>query len=236
MVVPVVLGASTFDFNPMRSEQARLSRSLVLPSPRDKDDTSMVMELEDNPVGGASPDRVPFKYPTFVKVHFDKTGALPIFELWMKDNFDQEYKISKEHRLDPQNQTAYINVAPALNTTQQINFNPLIGGGPHDGTVNNNFAINPMTGEVFRNAYWDQGRRTIVGANGVNQNGTHITTGNPGVFQGDLVGTIKFDGITGLGLAAINTRIADISNAIEGVTKVLSVASGNMDAVIQLVR
>lgn len=227
MVVPVVLGATAFDFNTPRNEQARLSRALVLPSPRDKDDTSQVMELEDQPTA-SNPDRVPFKYPTFVKVRFDKSGALPIFELWMKDNFDQEFKVSKERRVDPLDPATYIDVVPALNTTQLINENPLIGTSPPDGEVNNNFAVNPITGEVYRNAYWDQGARVIRDSAG----NTPIDNN----FLGDLVGTIKFDGVTGLALAAINTRIAAVSNAIEGMTKVLSVTSGNYDAVIQLVR
>lgn len=243
MVVPVVLGATAFDFNTPRNEQARLSRALVLPSPRDKDDTSQVMELEDQPTA-SNPDRVPFKYPTFVKVRFDKTGALPVFELWMKDNFDQEHKISKES-LDggatisnatiPAN---YINgtntgvydttIANVGNTVARINTNPLVGGSPTDGEINNSFAVNPITGEVFRNAYWDQVNRVIRD----NAGNTPIDNN----FLGDLVGTIKFDGVTGLALAAINTRIAAVSNAIEGMTKVLSVTSGNYDAVIQLVR
>lgn len=227
MVVPVVLGATSFDFNTPRSEQARLSRALVLPSPRDKDDTSQVMELEDEPTD-SNPARVPFKYPTFVKVRFDKEGALPIFELWMKDNFDQEFKISKERRVDPLNPANYIDVAPTIGTTQDINVNPLVGSSPPDGRVNNNFAINPITGEVYRNAYWDQGARVIRDSAG----NTPIDNN----FLGDLVGTIKFDGVTGLALAAINTRIAAVSNAIEGMTKVLSVTSSNYDAVIQLVR
>ncbi|MBF2053093.1 MAG: hypothetical protein IGS03_06460 [Candidatus Sericytochromatia bacterium] len=228
MVVPVVLGATAFDFNTPRNEQARLSRALVLPSPRDKDDTSQVMELEDEPTA-SNPDRVPFKYPTFVKVRFDKQGALPIFELWMKDNFDQEFKISKERRVDPLDPTTYIEPPPAVNTTQDINVNPLVAGSPPDGRVNNNFAINPITGEVYRNAYWDQGARVIRDANG----DTPIDIAN---FDGDLVGTIKFDGVTGLALAAINTRIAAVSNAIEGMTKVLSVTNSNYDAVIGLIR
>ena len=235
MVVPVVLGATSFDFNTPRSEQARLSRALVLPSPRDKDDTSQVMELEDEPTA-SNPARVPFKYPTFVKVRFDKEGALPIFELWMKDNFDQEFKISKERRVDPLNPANYIDGVPTIGTTQDINVNPLVGSSPPDGRVNNNFAVNPVTGEVFRNAYWDQQLRTIIDENGVTQNGIDTATGNPATFEADLVGTIKFDGVTGLALAAINTRIAAVSNAIEGMTKVLSVTSSNYDSVIQLVR
>lgn len=227
MVVPVVLGSTAFDFNTPRNEQARLSRALVLPSPRDKDDTAQVMELEDIPPAVVN-SRVPFKYPTYVKVRFDKDGALPIFELWMKDNFDQEHKISKERRVDPQDPGTYIDGVPALTTRQQINQNPLIGGSPPDGEVNNNFAINPITGEVFRNAYWDQRERTIVDANG----NTPIDNN----FAGDLVGTIKFDGVTGLALASINTRIAAVSNAIEGMTKVLSVTSSNYEAVIGLIR
>lgn len=242
MVVPVVLGATSFDFNTPRNEQARLSRALVLPSPRDKDDTSQVMELEDQPI--APSDRVPFKYPTFVKVRFDKQGALPIFELWMKDNYDQEHKISKEsldggatisgatipgNYMNGANGAAYDTAVASIGTSvARINRNPLVGASPPDGEVNNSFAINPITGEVYRNAFWDQVNRVIRDVNG----NTPIDNN----FQGDLVGTIKFDGVTGLALAAINTRIAAVSNAIEGMTKVLSVTSSNYDAVIQLIR
>jgi hypothetical protein len=56
------------------------------------------------------------------------------------------------------------------------------------------------------------------------------------VTGGTLVGTVKFDGVTGLALAAINTRIADISNSVEGLTKVLSVVGGNLEATLNLIR
>ncbi len=222
MVVPVVLAGCSFDYTPMRREQARLSKTLVLPSPRDKDDTAQTLEIEDN-------QATPFKYPTFIKVRYDKEGNLPVFELYVKDNFDQEYKISKERRFNSRNNT-YID--PTLNgtltTTQGVNDDPLVAGTLFQSQVNNNYAVDPITGEIYRNAYYDEGARVIRDNNG--------NTPTNGAFIGQRVGTIKFDGITGLGLAAVNTRIADISNAVEGVTKVLSVASSNMDAVINLVR
>lgn len=250
MVVPVVLGGSTFDYRPLRSEQSRLAKTLVLPSPRDKDDTSQVMEIEDDPsIGGGAgaapnPNRVPFKYPSYIKVRFDKANDLPIFELWTKDNFDQEHKISKES-LDgggtisaatvPNNYVnqaggaAYDTTVANVGTTRtQINDNPLVGGNQHDGAINDSFAINPITGEIYRNAFWDHLNRVIKDSSG--------TIAGAVGFSGDLLGTVKFDGITGLALAAINTRIADISNAVEGVTKVLSVAIGNIDAVLNVVR
>ncbi|PKL78470.1 MAG: hypothetical protein CVV27_03250 [Candidatus Melainabacteria bacterium HGW-Melainabacteria-1] len=220
MVVPVVLGQSTFDYAPMRAEQARLAKTLVIPSPRDKDDTSATMEIEDD-------QATPFKYPTFIKVLYGKEGTLPTFQLWMKDNFDQEFKVSKERRIDANGN--YIDVVPGLATTQGINDDPLVAPANNfQSFVNNNFAINPVTGDIFRNAYWDEGLRQVIDANGNAES-------NP-LFIGQRLGTIKFDGITGLGLAAINSRIADISNAVEAVTKVLSVTSGNMDAVINLIR
>lgn len=250
MVVPVVFGNSTFDYAPLRAQQARLSKTLVLPSPRDKDDTAQNLEIEDDPsIGGGAgaapdPNRVPFKYPTFIKVRFEKEGDLPIFELWMKDNFDQEHKISKEE-IDgsgalngttiPAN---HINGAGAAaydttfgnvgNTTVQINDNPLIAGNQHDGAVNNSFAVNPITGDIYRNAYWDHVDRVVRDAGG--------NTPDVAAFAGDLLGTVKFDGATGLALAGVNTRIAGYSNAVEGITKVLSVVSGNIDAVLSVIR
>lgn len=222
MVVPVVLAGCSFDYTPMRREQARLSKTLVLPSPRDKDDTAQTLEIEDD-------QATPFKYPTFIKVRYDKEGGLPIFELYAKDNFDQEYKISKERRYNNRTNT-YIDgsLAGTLNTTQGINDDPLVAGFLPQSNLNNNYAVDPITGEIYRNAYYDEGLKAIL-----DNSDRPITNPN---FSGQRVGTIKFDGITGLGLAAVNTRIADISNAVEGVTKVLSVASSNMDAVINLVR
>lgn len=236
MVVPVVLGATTFDFRPLRNEQSRLAKTLVLPSPRDKDDTAQTLEIEDD-------QTTPFKYPTFVKVRYDKEGSLPVFELWMKDNFDQEYKVSKESydggtSINPPAYPPPITVTDTNYTdptsiggatsTQDINDDPLVGGFLPQSSVNNSYAINPITGDVFRNAFWDHVNRVIKDADGDLEG----TTG----FDGERVGTIKFDGVTGLGLAAINTRIADISNAVEGVTKVLSVVGQNFEAVLSVVR
>lgn len=227
MVVPVVLGSCTFDYRPLRSEQSRLSKTLVLPSPRDKDDTSLVLEVEDDPamtVNGSPPNpkRVPFKYPSFIKVRYDKEGDLPIFELWMKDNFDQEHKISKERTLTGP-------VPPNIGTSRiTINDNPLTGLADPDGEVNDSFAVNPITGDIYRNAYWDATTKEIRDAG-------NLTPDQTG-FAGDLLGTVKFDGVTGLALAAVNTRIADISNAVEGVTKVLSATISNIDAVLNVVR
>lgn len=221
MVVPVVLGKATFDYRPLRAEQARLSKTLVLPSPRDKDDTAQVFEIEDD-------QPTPFKYPTFIKVRYERDGDLPIFELWVKDNFDQEYKVSKERRFNRAT-NAYIDGIPALNTTQGINDDPLVAPpNAFLSNVNNNFAVDPITGEIYRNAYWDESLRQILDAGGLNP--------SQGGFQGQLLGTVKFDAVSGLALAAINTRIADISNAVEGVTKVLSVSSSNMDAVLSIIK
>ncbi|MEZ0373417.1 MAG: hypothetical protein ACAI44_30290 [Candidatus Sericytochromatia bacterium] len=215
MVVPVVLGRSTFDYAPLRSEQSRLAKTLVLASPRDKDDTAQTMEIEDD-------QATPFKYPTFIKLRYGKEGTLPIFELWMKDNFDQEYKVSKES-------LSGANPGGVGTSTQGINDDPLVAPANNFlSNVNNSYAINPITGDIYRNAWWDAVNRVIRDAT----NQTETTAG----FTGELIGSVKFDGVTGLGLAAINNRIADISNAVEGVTKCLSVAAGNMDAVISLIR
>lgn len=214
MVVPVAFGTASFDYRPMRAEQARLSRTLVLPSPRDKDDTAQVLEIEDD-------QATPFKYPTFIKVRYDKEGTLPIFELWLKDNFDQEYKVSKERLLGGP-------IPGAIGTsTKAINDDPLTAAGPLSD-VNDSFAVNPITGDVYRNAYWDSTVNLIIDAAGLNP--------SDAAFSGALVGNIKYDGVTGLALAAVNSRIADISNSIEGVTKVLSVALSNLDAVFQTIR
>jgi len=215
MVVPVVLGKSTFDYNPLRSEQNRLAKTLVLPSPRDKDDTAQTMEIEDD-------QATPFKYPTFIKVRYDQEGTLPIFELWMKDNFDQEYKVSKESLTGA-------NPGAIGTSTQGINDDPLVApANAFQSNVNNSYAVNPITGDIYRNAWWDHTTRTIRDATGLAETALG--------FAGELIGSVKFDGVTGLALAAVNTRIADVSNAVEGVTKVLSVCSGNMDAVINLIR
>lgn len=191
MAVPVVIGKSTFDYKPLRNEQARLSKTMVVPSPRDKDDTSQILEVVDD-------QATPFKYPTFIKVFFDKPGQLPRFELWMKDNFDVEYNLSQG--------LASIG----------INDNPLVAGVTYQSNVAANYVISPVTGEIRRGG-------TL-----------NATTGL--VTGGTLVGTVKFDGVTGLALAAINTRIADISNAVEGMTKVLSVVSGNLDTTLNLIK
>lgn len=234
MVVPVVLGMSTFDYTPLRSEQARLSKTLVLPSPRDKDDTAQTLEIEDD-------QATPFKYPTFIKVRYGKEGSLPTFELWTKDNFDQEYKVSKEsydggftiqlpnvtYTISDASYTSPASIGSAT-SIQGINDDPLVASTLYQSRVNDSYAVNPITGEIFRNAFWDANNRVIKDKNG--------TPAGVAGFTGQLIGSVKFDGVTGLGLAAINTRIAEISNAVEGVTKVLSVTSSNMDAVINLIR
>ncbi len=226
MVVPVQIGGSIFDYRPLRSEQNRLAKTLVLPSPRDKDDTAQVLEVEDD-------QQTPFKYPTFIKVRYNKEGDLPVFELWVKDNFDQEAKISKESLNG-------VNPGTIGTSTQGINDDPLVAPATaFQSNVNNSFAINPITGDVYRNAYWDVLTREIRNWNGDAEGSAAFLNDNPGP-AGDQspqrVGTIKFDGVSGLALAAVNTRIADISNSIEGVTKILSVANGNLDAVLNLVR
>ncbi len=235
MVVPVVLGMSSFDYRPLRFEQSRLSKTLVLPSPRDKDDTALSLEVEDD-------QDVPFKYPTFIKVRYDKEGDLPLFELWMKDNFDQEYKISKEHRKirpDGSREAAPTNVGTS---TIGINDDPLVAPAPPNpaaflSRVNNSFAVNPITGEIYRNAYWDEETQQIRDADGDSVAGVRLSDGSTGnTFNGTLVGTIKYDAVTGLALAAVNTRISDISNAVEGVTKVLQVASQQIQNVLDIIR
>src|SRR5690606_21457168 len=138
----------------------------------------------------------------------------------------------KERRFNRATNT-YIDGIPPLNTTQGINDDPLIGPTPplpgdFLSRVNNNFAVDPITGEIYRNAYWDESLRQILDACGLNPSQMG--------FQGQLLGTVKFDAVSGLALAAINTRIADISNAVEGVTKVLSVSSSNMDAVLSIIK
>ena len=214
MVVPVAFGTASFDYRPLRAEQARLSKTLVLPSPRDKDDTAQVLEIEDDQV-------TPFKYPTFIKVRYDQEGTLPVFELWLKDNFDQEYKVSKER-------LAGGPIPGGVGTsTEPINDDPLTAAGPLSN-VNNSFAVNPITGDIYRNAYWDNIDKIVRDALGRDP--------SAGNFSGALVGNIKYDGVTGLALASVNSRIADISNSIEGVTKVLSVTLGNLDAVFNVIR
>lgn len=193
MAVPVVIGKSTFDYTPLRNEQSRLAKTLVVPSPRDKDDTSQTLEVVDD-------QATPFKYPTFIKVFFDKPGQLPRFELWMKDNFDQQYNLSQ-------------NLASI-----GINDDPLVAGFLAQSNVAANYVISPVTGEIRR------GPGATLNAT------TGLVTG------GTLVGTVKFDGVTGLALAAINTRIADISNSVEGLTKVLSVVGGNLENTLNLIR
>jgi len=226
MVVPVQIGGSIFDYRPLRSEQNRLSKTLVLPSPRDKDDTAQVLEVEDD-------QTTPFKYPTFIKVRYDKQGDLPVFELWTRDNFDQEAKISKESLTGA-------NPGAIGTSTQGINDDPLVAPANNFlSLVNNSFAVNPITGDIYRNAYWDHTTREIKNWNGVAEGAATFLNDNPGVAGNQSpqhVGTIKFDGVSGLALAAVNTRIADISNAVEGVTKILSVANGNLDSVLNLVR
>ena len=216
MVVPVAFGTASFDYRPLRAEQARLSKTLGLPSPRDKDDTAQVLEIEDD-------QTTPFKYPTFIKVRYDREGSLPIFELWLKDNFDQEYKVSKES-LNGANPGG---IGGATPSTIAINDDPLTAAGPLSN-VNNSFAVNPITGDIYRNAYWDNIDKVI--RDRLDQDPSNAA------FEGDLVGNIKYDGVTGLALASVNSRIADISNSIEGVTKVLSVAISNLDAVFAVIR
>lgn len=205
MAVPVVLGKSTFDFRPLRAEQARLSKQLVLPSPRDKDDTSQVYEVEDN-------QAAPFKYPTFIKVFFDKQGDLPRFELWMKDNFDQEYNLSQGFNLTG---TPANNAPNGAGNGIGINDDPLVAGLLPQSRVPANYVVSPINGEI-------------------RQGGTLNADGS--ITGGNHVGQVKFDGVTGLALAAINTRIADVSNAVEGMTKVLSVVNGQYDNVFSLIR
>ena len=188
MAVPVVIGRTSFDYAPLRAEQSRLAKTLVVPSPRDKDDTAQIFEVVDN-------QATPFKYPTFIKTFFDKPGGLPRFELWMKDNFDMEYNLSR-----------------GVGATQGINFL----NGTSLSTVPAGYVVSPVTGEV-------------------NLGGTLNATSGL-ITGGTQVGTIKFDGVTGLALAAVNTRIADVSNAVEGVTKILSVVSGNLEATLNLIR
>ncbi len=206
MAVPVVIGKSTFDYAPLRTEQSRLAKTLVVPSPRDKDDTSQTLEVVDN-------QATPFKYPTFIKVFFDRPGQLPRFELWMKDNFDQEYNLSQGFNLTG---TPPNNAANSATTGIGINDDPLVAGLLPQSRVSADYVISPVTGEIRKG-----GTLNAV---------TGLVTG------GTLVGTVKFDGVTGLALAAINTRIADISNSVEGLTKVLSVVGGNLEATLNLIR
>lgn len=188
MVVPVAFGKSSFDYAPMRSEQSRLSKLLVQASPRDKDDTSKTLEVEDN-------QTPPSKYPTFIKMTYGKEGTLPQFDLYMKDNNDVEFKISGN----------------AVGSTVSIN------GGT--ATVRSDFTVSPITGDINFGSLFA----------GPYDGFTYTTTGTN-------VGTTKFDGITGLALASINNRIADVSNAVEGMTKVLSVVVGNIDNVLNTIR
>lgn len=183
MAVPVVLGSSSFDYIALRAEQARLSKQLLIPSPREQDDTSKVFEVEDN-------QTPPTKYPTYIKVTYDPSVPFPQFRLYMKDNLDVEIDLSA--------------------------VGPLTINGAANNIASAQYAISPITGQIAQG--------TTVNA----------TTGL--LVGGTLRGVVKFDGVTGLSLAALNERIADISNAIEGITKVLSVVSGNIDAALNVIR
>lgn len=213
MAVPVVLGASSFDFRGLRAEQSRLSKLLVKASPRDVNDTSAILEVNDSQVP-------PSKYPAYIKAvpRDDGTGAND-FLLYMKDNFDQEFQIGTTTTTFP---TPPLVGAPgqggggnAPGSTIAIN-GTAPGPAPPAIVIPSDFMIDSRTGEIFQGREYD----------------------GAGVLQiaGTQVGLVKFDGATGLELATINDRIADVSNAVEGMTKILGVVSGNLDTAVNLIR
>lgn len=173
MVVPVVYNNSVFDFNSLRAEQSRISREMMNASPRDIKNTSEIFEVEDNAVP-------PNRYPTFLRTFYGEEGSEPTFELYMRDQFDQEFKLS--------------------NTGSAVAINK------GDNQINPaNFSINSRTGQIFNEA-------------------------------GTEVGGIKFDGVAGLAMGTLGLRLTEVSNTIDGLSKVLTVAGATLDAAINTIR
>jgi len=61
-----------------------------------------------------------------------------------------------------------------------------------------------------------------------------IRVGTATVYQ--VAGTIQFQAASGLTLAAVNRRLADINSAIEAMSRVMQVANGATEGVQQLLR
>lgn len=53
---------------------------------------------------------------------------------------------------------------------------------------------------------------------------------------GEVLGVAKFEAVAGLQVAQINARLADVNNALDALTKVLTVLNSNLDAGISLIR
>jgi hypothetical protein len=65
-------------------------------------------------------------------------------------------------------------------------------------------------------------------------NSGEIRVGTAAVYQ--VAGTIQFQAASGLTLAAVNRRLADINSAIDAMSKVMQVANGATEGVQQLLR
>ena len=90
MTVPVRLGASTFDFEPLRQEQTRVSKSLLKPTARDQADPSQAFMVSDI----ASATEVANTYSTYIKMYYTKEGDVPTYRLYMKDNLNVEHELA----------------------------------------------------------------------------------------------------------------------------------------------
>jgi len=174
MAVPVKLGGSTFDFEPLRNEQTRLGKVLLNPSPRDDEDPSLTFTVMDA--------RAPANtYSTYVKVFYNKDTDIPTYRLYMKDNLNVEHALDGSEG-DP----------------------VTIDAAPDTSTVVANYLIDPVTGKITQ---------------GVN-----------------TVGYIKFEAESGLSLATINSRLSDINQALDGMTKVMTAVVGTLDNAMNLIR
>lgn len=79
-------------------------------------------------------------------------------------------------------------------------------------------------------------RNVVAGNSLVVDMGSGAIRFNNNAGDDNHLGQVKFSAATGLEVAQINTRIAELNNALDGLTKVLTVLQSNVDAGISLIR
>lgn len=224
MTIAVSISGVSYDHaTALASEQRRIAQFLTFASPRDIDDLSQIMKYTwpsgafsvTNDTGPTLTLSSRTDFNTFIQTAFTPSGR-PSFSVYVRDdNGDLHY-------LSGSNGTNNVQVATADDTGSSA----LIG---KMARLPDNTIIQIQPGDIVRN-----GNQAV--AAGSTPPAVGSTTTNIAANTAVVVGRVKFEAESGLALAAINTRIADINTVIESLAKILSIQSDMFNAASGLVR
>lgn len=210
MTIPVAISGVGYDHSEaLALEQRRIAQYLSFASPRDIDDLSQVMRYNWPAGAGNNPTN-------------DKGPGL---NLRVATDFPTFIQTS----LDPQGRPSY-----GVYLRDDNGDLHSLSDGTSSST--NRIVVTPSNSSSLPTAIQLGAAATVSSTTGPS---TTIRPGDivkPGTTPPIIVGRVQFEAESGLALAAINTRIAEINSVIETLAKVLSVQGDLFNAASGLVR